>query len=1173
MLFCAMLLVGCIKPDPIGTFGYDLEFLKKYKNPIVLKNNNGQCQIAIIPDYQGRIMTSTSKGMKGKSYGWINYGLISSDEFKDHINVFGGEDRFWLGPEGGQYSIFFEKGKEFNLDNWYTPKSIDTEPFSVIQTTDTNAIFAKKMHLTNYGGYEFDIDVKREVSILDKRNIEENLNIAFGDQISYIGFQSENTIKNIGASNWTKEQGLLSVWILGMFIPSENTTVIIPYKDSLDLNTSYFGEIGSDRLSVVNNTVLFKGDGKYRCKIGLPPKNVKPFFGSYDANNEILTIIEYTLEGDTSYVNSLWEHQKNPYGGDVINSYNDGPMENGDLLGPFYELESSSSAKELHQNESIKHTHKTYHFEGSPEGLNAIAEKVLGIDLSKVRIQNRLNTTNRQRYDDHDGYVIGNGKMYLVAGLGKELARIGKSQLTSNKVSLTRISWVIGPTYSIGNLGYGWETIPIIDRDTLIWESEEIIAPRQKYPFWGVESKSKQIHIRSKDILLNSETVFIREVRVSKPENASSSSVQLFIPVYPDPRNGFYGMYDGMEVDNEQVLKWKHACGPNLKPRSSISQDRLMQIDSENKSIVLVGANRALWQEISTTVPDDEIYSKLFPYRAVATTIITDKTDSKIQLSESGFSVDLGNMKPNESCKLYIYIVAEKGTYSDIEKKTLSKLEKWKNQDIAVLTSQSTQEQNDFLFSVQDQVNNPLIQSINSSLNLCKACKPDYGGVMAQPYMYPMYYVRDQFGSFKLFLAAGEYKKAHEILNFYITKQNHEGIQNAHDLFDEPKDPTFWHPDANKKNGHHANAEVPSYIILMAKEYYSATGDINAIEPFYKRLKYNLKVQKLSINGVLPWAGDESYTNNRNTRPIFADEMTDSHLLFLSATDFMKELAETLDKKEDAKEFEAIYKSAKKILFDRMWLADENYFAYSRDTSSNKSNIDKRPAFDLLLRWLYLEMGNPLDLVPQGNLKIVLDQLTNPIRVVPDFNWCAGMDPGYLLYALSRSQHPLTHEAAKLLLNYASNRGLYSEYYKYSHDTIFSIGGTLRPWESAINGFALIQYLSGLRLDMPHKKISIQPHLPPGWNEWRSKKIQLYNEGEIKMELKKVNNEISFSIYRKGGINPVQLNIEFGLFGNKLTSENLNYRNSNQNILFSETEIPVSEDWIELNFRFKINEI
>ncbi len=386
ILLNVILYSSCTNPNPEGTFGYDLALLKKYKNTIVLKNNNGQSQVAIIPDYQGRVMTSSSKGLVGKSYGWINYDLISSGNLLDHINAFGGEDRFWLGPEGGQYSIFFEKGNAFTLKNWFTPKPIDTEPFSITQNTDTNVAFTKKMNLINYSGYEFDIVVTRRVSILDKINIEKNLKIDLGDQISYVGFQSVNTMKNIGSSDWTKSTGLLSIWILGMFIPSENTTVIIPYKDTLALNTSYFGEIGPDRLKVVNNTVLFKGDGQYRCKIGLPPQNATPFFGSYDSKNEILTIIEYTFRGDTSYVNSLWNHQENPYNGDVINSYNDGPSENGDILGPFYELESSSSSKELRQNESIVHTHKTYHFEGALQDLNIIAKKILGIDLKEIKM-------------------------------------------------------------------------------------------------------------------------------------------------------------------------------------------------------------------------------------------------------------------------------------------------------------------------------------------------------------------------------------------------------------------------------------------------------------------------------------------------------------------------------------------------------------------------------------------------------------------------------------------------------------------------------------------------------------------------------------------------------------------------------------------------------------------
>tara|TARA_B100000809_G_scaffold160827_1_gene158232 strand:- start:265 stop:1452 length:1188 start_codon:yes stop_codon:yes gene_type:complete len=385
LILTLLLLNSCVKPNEKGTFGYDLLFLNKNKKTIVLKNSNDKCQLVIIPDYQGRVMTSTSNGLNGKSYGWINYDLISSNKFEEHINVFGGEDRFWLGPEGGQYSIFFKKESDFTMDNWYTPKPIDIEPFSLIENNETSAVFNKEIQLINYQGYEFDIKIRREISLLDEEKIKKSLNIEFDDKISYVGFQSENEMKNVGNSNWSKNNGLLSIWILGMFIPSENTTVIIPYKDSLELNTSYFGKIDSDRLKITKKYILFKGDGKYRCKIGVPSKNALPFFGSYDAKNNVLTIVEYSTSKETSYVNSLFKYQSNPYAGDVINSYNDGPLKNGKQLGPFYELESSSVAKELKQNEFIKHIHKTYHFEGEIEDLNVIAKKLLNIDLNEIK--------------------------------------------------------------------------------------------------------------------------------------------------------------------------------------------------------------------------------------------------------------------------------------------------------------------------------------------------------------------------------------------------------------------------------------------------------------------------------------------------------------------------------------------------------------------------------------------------------------------------------------------------------------------------------------------------------------------------------------------------------------------------------------------------------------------
>lgn len=380
-----VLLAGCSGAPPNKeTFGYDLDFLKQHQNVITLKENSGKSQLIVLPGYQGRVMTSTSNGLEGNSYGWINYDLIASKKIEKHINVFGGEDRFWIGPEGGQYAIFFKKDTEFTFDNWFTPKEIDTEAYDVVSKSDHHVAFNKKMHLVNYQDYAFDIEVNREVTIFNKEQIEQELNLELDDSVEFVGYQSDNELVNTGDQAWSKDTGLLSVWILGMYMPSENTTVILPYKDSLALNTSYFGTIPSGRLTTTDKHMMYKGNGTARFKLGLPPKNIMPYVGSYDADKQMLTIIGYTFKEDTTYVNSVWRKQNNPYAGDVINSYNDGPLDHGDQLGPFYELESSSSTKELNPKESIKHIHKTYHFEGGFEALNKISKKLLEKDLNEL---------------------------------------------------------------------------------------------------------------------------------------------------------------------------------------------------------------------------------------------------------------------------------------------------------------------------------------------------------------------------------------------------------------------------------------------------------------------------------------------------------------------------------------------------------------------------------------------------------------------------------------------------------------------------------------------------------------------------------------------------------------------------------------------------------------------
>ena len=370
-----------------GTFLYDYELLKKHTHPHLLKD--GDAYVLVVPEYQGRVMTSSSQGMQGCSYGWINHALIASGEKQPQIHVYGGEDRFWMGPEGGQYAIFFKTGDSFDFANWKTPAIIDTEKFHVLAKNDKTITFVKNAELTNYAGTHFIIKIIRSVSILPRYEIEQLLHCPIDTSIRCVGYQSINNILNNGNNDWKKEQGLLSIWILGMFHPSDNTVIILPIKGGKNaashVRDNYFGKVPADRLCIADSTVFFKGDGKMRGKIGIPPGIVKPVAGSYDSKKHLLTIIQFDFANDSEYVNSLWEIQDDPYNGDVVNAYNDGPLADGTCLGPFYELESSSPAKDLKQGETLTHTHKTFHFQGQEEKLNNIARKVLKTDLAKIR--------------------------------------------------------------------------------------------------------------------------------------------------------------------------------------------------------------------------------------------------------------------------------------------------------------------------------------------------------------------------------------------------------------------------------------------------------------------------------------------------------------------------------------------------------------------------------------------------------------------------------------------------------------------------------------------------------------------------------------------------------------------------------------------------------------------
>ncbi len=373
-----------------GSFGHDLNFFQKYQKALVLKRDDAM--ILIAPDYQGRILTSTANGLKGKSYGWINYALIESGKNAPQFNNYGGEERFWLGPEGGQFSIYFPPNAEFAFENWQVPAPIDSEIYELIKSDDTLAVFKHKIKLKNYSDFDFNLLVNRSVHLLSNKQISNETGVIIPDGLFTVGYQSVNKVTNTGEISWSKDSGLLSIWILGQLISSPTNTVIVPYIEGPDeklgpiVNDNYFGKVPANRLKVKDGIIFFKADGKQRGKIGLSPLRAKNFIGSYDSEEELLTLVFYSKPQEyEGYVNSMWEIQDKPFEGDVINSYNDGPLDDGSQLGPFYELETSSAAVSLDPGDSFSHTSTTLHISGNEDLLNQVIKNVFGIEIKDIK--------------------------------------------------------------------------------------------------------------------------------------------------------------------------------------------------------------------------------------------------------------------------------------------------------------------------------------------------------------------------------------------------------------------------------------------------------------------------------------------------------------------------------------------------------------------------------------------------------------------------------------------------------------------------------------------------------------------------------------------------------------------------------------------------------------------
>jgi len=372
-----------------GTFGYDLHFLRQHDSVIVLQSDQGAAQVIVSAWYQAKVFTSTAEGPGGLSFGWIHYKAFTGPK-DPHMNGYGGENRIWLGPEGGKFSLFFPKDSSMVFANWKTPAAFDTEAWTVIDRQPEEVTLQKDMRLVNYAGTDLQVSVKRKIAILNRAAIDTLLSLSSDTSVKAVGYQTVNTLTNTGPQAWTEETGMPCIWMLDMFNPSPSTVIVIPYKEGAAhaekvATTDYFGEIPADRIRYDKGVLFFKADGKSRGKLGIHPSSARPMAGSYDAVHKVLTITVFDVDASGKYLNQEWNIHKPPFSGDAVNAYNDGPLADGTQMGPFYEIESVGAAVSLAAGGSQSHQHAVFHFTGGEAGLDRICVQLLGVSLDTIK--------------------------------------------------------------------------------------------------------------------------------------------------------------------------------------------------------------------------------------------------------------------------------------------------------------------------------------------------------------------------------------------------------------------------------------------------------------------------------------------------------------------------------------------------------------------------------------------------------------------------------------------------------------------------------------------------------------------------------------------------------------------------------------------------------------------
>lgn len=367
------------------------QLIEKTGHRIVTLNAPGRDRpVMVCPTLAGRVMGTSYDGVAGSIGGFIDIKAFQQG-ITDIWDNWGGEERYWLCPEGGQFGLMF-KGRENCFDNYTVQDGINNSRYEVVEQAKTgdSLTMAARFPIVNAMGTKFDVQSTRRITALADCPFA----VDTAGDVECVGFQSESTITNLGKEAWSKPTGSLAHWHIGQYPLGPRTVVIVPFKqgDIVDppIREDYFREFCIDgRMSpqaywLRQGFTLLKADGHTRTKIGQNRSRATGLMGSFNLDTNEMIFLQYDFYPNLEYAASYWYEQPEPYNGDCISVSVEGPGERGGAPGRCYELEAMSPAMLLAPKESFTFRTRVFHVRGPRTVMGRICRQQLSPELSTL---------------------------------------------------------------------------------------------------------------------------------------------------------------------------------------------------------------------------------------------------------------------------------------------------------------------------------------------------------------------------------------------------------------------------------------------------------------------------------------------------------------------------------------------------------------------------------------------------------------------------------------------------------------------------------------------------------------------------------------------------------------------------------------------------------------------